>query len=43
MNCASAVAAWLEARPYRPDSVASSDWLRFEQDKCRKLLAAAAA
>ena len=39
----SAVATWLEAKPYQPDSVASSDWLRFEQDKCRKLLAAAAA
>ncbi len=42
-HLANAVATWLEARPYRPDSVASLDWLRFEQDKCRKLLAAAAA
>jgi DNA-binding transcriptional MerR regulator len=37
-----AIAAWLEAKPIRPEAVAStSDWLRFEQDKCRKLLAAA--
>jgi DNA-binding transcriptional MerR regulator len=40
---ADAVAAWLEARPRRPETVASSDWLRYEQDKCRRLLAAAAA
>jgi MerR family transcriptional regulator, copper efflux regulator len=40
---AEAVAAWLEARPRRPATVASSDWLRYEQEKCRKLLAAAAA
>ena len=42
-DLAQVVGTWLEARPYRPNSVASSDWLRFEQDKCRKLLAAAAA
>ncbi len=40
---ADAVAAWLEARPRRPETVPTSDWLRFEHDKCRKLLAAAAA
>ena len=40
---ADAVAAWLEARPRRPATVASSDWLSYEQDKCRRLLAAAAA
>ncbi len=40
---ANAVAGWLEARPRRPEAVPNSDWLRFEQDKCRKLLAAAAA
>lgn len=40
-HLADAVAAWLEARPSRPETVASSDWLRFEQDKCRKLLAIA--
>jgi MerR family copper efflux transcriptional regulator len=40
---ADAVAGWLEARPTKPQTVASSDWLRFEHDKCRKLLASAAA
>jgi MerR family copper efflux transcriptional regulator len=40
---ADAVAGWLEARPRRPETVTTSDWLRFEQDKCRKLLASAAA
>jgi DNA-binding transcriptional MerR regulator len=40
---ADAIALWLEARPRRPDTVSSSDWLRFEQEKCRKLLAAASA
>ena len=40
---AAAVASWLEARPTRPETVSSSDWLRFEHDKCRKLLASAAA
>jgi len=37
------VQAWLEAKPSRPQAVPSSDWLRFEQEKCRRLLAAAAA
>ena len=37
------IAAWLEATPRRPETVSSSDWLRFEQEKCRRLLAAAAA
>jgi MerR family copper efflux transcriptional regulator len=37
------VSAWLAATAERPASVPSSDWLRFEQDKCLKLLAAAAA
>jgi MerR family transcriptional regulator, copper efflux regulator len=40
---AEAVAGWLEAGPRRPESVSTSDWLRFEQDKCRRLLAASAA
>jgi DNA-binding transcriptional MerR regulator len=40
---AEAVGGWLEARPRRPETVTTSDWLRFEQDKCRKLLASAAA
>ena len=40
---ADAVSGWLEAKPRKPETVSSSDWLRFEHDKCRKLLASAAA
>jgi DNA-binding transcriptional MerR regulator len=40
---ADTVAAWLEAQPRQPATVASSDWLSYEQDKLRRLLAAAAA
>ncbi len=36
-----AVKAWLEATPHRPEDVSAADWLRFEQDKHEKLLAAA--
>jgi MerR family copper efflux transcriptional regulator len=36
-----AVRAWLEAQPRRPEHVEPDDWLRFEQDKHQKLLAAA--
>ena len=36
-----AVQSWLEAQPRRPDEVDPADWLRFEQDKHEKLLAAA--
>ena len=43
LELADAVAAWLEARPRRPATVPSSDWLSYEQEKCRRLLAAAAA
>jgi MerR family copper efflux transcriptional regulator len=35
-----AVTAWLEAQPVRPEHVDAEDWLRFEQDKHEKLLAA---
>ena len=35
-----AIDAWLEAEPQRPDEVASEDWLRWEQDKHQRLLAA---
>jgi DNA-binding transcriptional MerR regulator len=35
------VEAWLEAKPHRPEHVSAADWLRFEQDKHEKLLAAA--
>jgi len=38
---ASAVGSWLEAEPTRPDDVPPADWLRWEQDKHAKLLAAA--
>src|SRR3712207_1778825 len=37
-----ATEAWLEARPQRPAHVPAADWLRFEQEKHSKLLAAAA-
>ena len=40
---ASAVAAWFEAEPRRPDDVPPAEWLRWEQDKHTKLLALAAA
>ncbi|MGI8428893.1 MAG: MerR family transcriptional regulator [Solirubrobacteraceae bacterium] len=36
-----AVQDWLEAKPSRPDHVGAEDWLRFEQDKHQRLLAAA--
>ena len=32
--------AWLDAEPQRPDHVSASDWLRFEQQKHERLLAA---
>lgn len=35
--------AWFEAVPTRPEDVPASDWLRWEQDKHEKLLAAPAA
>jgi DNA-binding transcriptional MerR regulator len=35
-----AVDSWLAAQPRRPAHVAPGDWLRFEQDKHEKLLAA---
>jgi DNA-binding transcriptional MerR regulator len=37
-----ATEAWLEAEPERPADVPASDWLRWEQDKHQRLLAAAA-
>ena len=36
-----AVRTWLEAQPRRPEDVDPADWLRFEQDKHERLLAAA--
>ncbi|MEA2213334.1 MAG: MerR family transcriptional regulator, copper efflux regulator [Solirubrobacteraceae bacterium] len=37
-----AVQRWLASQAYRPQDVEVADWLRFEQDKHEKLLAAAA-
>ena len=34
--------AWLDAEPQRPADVPPADWLRFEQDKHQRLLAALA-
>ena len=35
------VQAWLEAQPRRPEHVSAESWLRFEQEKHERLLAAA--
>jgi MerR family copper efflux transcriptional regulator len=35
-----ALERWFEDRARRPDGVASADWLRFEQEKHQRLLAA---
>ncbi len=35
-----AVGEWLEAQARRPEHVEAQDWLRFEQDKHERLLAA---
>ncbi len=35
-----AVESWFEAEPERPEHVPAPDWLRFEQEKHSKLLAA---
>jgi DNA-binding transcriptional MerR regulator len=37
-----AVDGWLDAEPRKPDEVPAGDWLRWEQDKHSRLLAAAA-
>jgi DNA-binding transcriptional MerR regulator len=36
-----AVQEWLSAPAHRPEDVSADDWLRFEQDKHERLLAAA--
>ena len=36
-----AVEAWFEAEPARPSDVPASDWLRWEQEKHQRLMAAA--
>jgi DNA-binding transcriptional MerR regulator len=35
-----AVESWLAAQPSRPEHVSAEDWLRFEQEKHERLLAA---
>ena len=35
-----AIASWFEERPTQPEGVTPGDWLRFEQEKHSKLLAA---
>jgi DNA-binding transcriptional MerR regulator len=42
-DLATAIDAWLEARPRRPEHVPAAEWLRWEQDKHSKLLALAGA
>src|SRR3954453_17653900 len=32
--------AWLDAEPQRPADISASDWMRFEQEKPQRLLAA---
>jgi len=41
VELASALDAWFEAKPRRPEHVPAADWLRWEQDKHSKLLALA--
>lgn len=36
-----AVQTWLESKAHRPEDVTAEDWLRFEQAKHERLLAAA--
>lgn len=36
-----AVETWLQARPHRPEHISAEEWLRFEQEKHQRLLAAA--
>ncbi len=36
-----AVRRWLETEPSRPENVEPADWLKFEQEKHQRLLAAA--
>jgi hypothetical protein len=40
-DLSAAVDAWFEAEPQRPEDVEAADWLRFEQEKHQRLLAAA--
>lgn len=38
-----AIELWLAAEPTRPEHVSAADWLRFEQEKHQRLLAASGA
>jgi DNA-binding transcriptional MerR regulator len=42
-DLATALDAWFEAQPRRPEHVPAAEWLRWEQDKHSKLLALAGA
>src|SRR3954447_26340699 len=41
-SLSAATEAWFEAEPERPADVPAADWLRWEQEKHQRLLAAAA-
>ena len=42
-TCATSVQSWLSEQARRPEDVQAEDWLRFEQEKHERLLAAATA
>lgn len=42
-DLATAIDAWLQAEPQRPEHVPAAEWLRWEQDKHSRLLALAGA
>jgi MerR family transcriptional regulator, copper efflux regulator len=42
-DLSTAIESWLESQATRPEHVPAADWLRFEQEKHERLLAAAAA
>jgi MerR family transcriptional regulator, copper efflux regulator len=42
-DLSTAIESWLESQATRPEHVPAADWLRFEQEKHKRLLAAAAA
>ena len=40
---AESIATWLDTKPRKPTTVPAADWLSYEQEKSRRLLAAASA
>jgi MerR family transcriptional regulator, copper efflux regulator len=42
-DLSTAIESWLESQATRPEHVPAADWLRFEQEKHERLLAAAGA